>query len=156
MPGQPGNIKYITRLLVKLMPKGVVFSFLFIVGARPTVTDHSFVLLQPHPASEAAAAVVVASGAKTTVAMPRAKGHDDLTDGADTYVDSWTNEPVFPTTRVTMVHGQAPPRPLARQQTFGRVSSCPLYPLVQSHPAHGSSFQALSGLPGCIMMCSCH
>ena len=105
-------------------------------GAQTTATDYSFILLQPHPASEAAAAVVVASGAKTTVTIPRATADDDLTDGADTYVDSWTDEPVSPMTRVTTVHGQAPPPPLARQQTFGRVSSCPLCPLGQSRPAH--------------------
>ena len=76
-------------------------------------------VLQPHPASEAAAATVVASGAQTTIKVPRAIVDDDLTDGADTYVDSWQDEPLSP---VTTVYGAAPPPPLARQQTFGRVS----------------------------------
>lgn len=77
-------------------------------------------VLQPHPASEAAAATVVASGAQTTIKLPRAIADDDLTDGADTYVDSWQDEPLSP---VTTVYGAAPPPPLARQQTFGRVSA---------------------------------
>ncbi len=77
-------------------------------------------VLQPHPASEAAAATVVASGAQTTIKLPRAIVDDDLTDGADTYVDSWQDEPLSP---VTTVYGAAPPPPLARQQTFGRVSA---------------------------------
>lgn len=77
-------------------------------------------VLQPHPASEAAAATVVASGAQTTIKLPRAIADDDLTDGADTYVDSWQDEPLSPE---TTVYGAAPPPPLARQQTFGRVSA---------------------------------
>ncbi len=77
-------------------------------------------VLQPHPASEAAAATVVASGAQTTIKVPRAIVDDDLTDGADTYVDSWQDEPLSP---ATTVYGAAPPPPLARQQTFGRVSA---------------------------------
>jgi hypothetical protein len=89
-------------------------------------------VLQPHPASEAAAATVVASGAQTTIKVPRAIVDDDLTDGADTYVDSWQDEPLSP---VTTVYGAAPPPPLARQQTFGRVGA------LCSHDFCGISWQ---------------
>lgn len=73
--------------------------------------------LQPHPASDQAAASVVASGAQTTIQLPRVQFPDDDTDGAlHTYVDSWNDEPMTP---VTTVYGEAPG--LVRQQTFGRV-----------------------------------
>ena len=89
-------------------------------------------VLQPHPASEAAAATVVASGAQTTIKVPRAIVDDDMTDGADTYVDSWQDEPLSP---VTTVYGAAPPPPLARQQTFGRVSALCSHHLYGRHMA---------------------
>lgn len=89
----------------------------------------------PHPASEAAAATVVASGAQTTIKLPRAIADDDLTDGADTYVDSWQDEPLSPE---TTVYGAAPPPPLARQQTFGRVSG----------PHHVSAMEAFPAAAG--------
>ncbi len=63
---------------------------------------------------------MVASGAQTTISLPRTITDDDLTDGAETYVDSWHEEPMSP---VTTVYGEAPPPTLARQHTFGRVRS---------------------------------
>ena len=80
--------------------------------------------LQPHPASDQAAASVVASGAQTTIQLPRVQFPDDDTDGAShTYVDSWTDEPSAP---VTTVYGEPPT--LVRQQTFGRVRSAETLP----------------------------
>ena len=74
--------------------------------------------LQPHPASDQAAASVVASGAQTTIQLPRVHFPDDDSayNAPQTYADDWHDEPLSP---VTTVYGEPPT--LARQQTFGRV-----------------------------------
>lgn len=80
-----------------------------------------FLLLQPHPASDQAAASVVASGAQTTIQLPRVHFPDDgAQDVTHTYGDDWHDEPLSP---VTTVYGEPPPPTLARQQTFGRVGA---------------------------------
>lgn len=103
-------------------------------GHSDSFADHAPHTL-PHPASKAAAATVVASGAQTTITVPRSIADDDLTDGADTYVDSWHDEPISP---VTHVYGEAPPPTLARQHTFGRVSG----------PHHVSAMEAFPAAAG--------
>lgn len=79
----------------------------------------SIFCLQPHPASDQAAASVVASGAQTTIQLPRVHFPDDgAQDASQTYGGSWHDEPLSP---VTTVYGEPPPPTLVRQQTFGRV-----------------------------------
>ena len=82
-------------------------------------TFNSIFCLQPHPASDQAAASVVASGAQTTIQLPRVHFPDD--GAQDATGDSWHDEPLTP---VTTVYGEPPPPTLARQQTFGRVGLC--------------------------------
>lgn len=61
----------------------------------------------------------MASGVQTTIQLPRVHFPDDGPDGmAHTNGAGWHDEPLTP---VTTVYGQPPT--LARQQTFGPVSS---------------------------------
>ena len=81
----------------------------------------------------------MASGAQTTIQLPRVRFPDDgAQDATQTYADGWQDEPLSP---VTTVYGEAPPPTLARQQTFGRVS---IFEWLADH-----SWALLSGTDSC-------
>ncbi|KAL3145110.1 hypothetical protein ABBQ38_001719 [Trebouxia sp. C0009 RCD-2024] len=85
----------------------------------------------PHPASDQAAASVMASGVQTTIQLPRVHFPDDGPDGmAHTNGAGWHDEPLTP---VTTVYGQPPT--LARQQTFGPVTGVHHVSAAEAFPA---------------------